>query len=81
MNLFDRTLWLSHPHFHEKNLVENNILINNGYSLQLIFSTINRIKYLSTSGIKQYSREALSRNNKQFFIIPYVKIFQKISRE
>jgi len=75
MNLFDRTLWLSHPNFQEKNMVETiNILINNGYPLQLIFSTINnRIKYLSTSGIKQHPKEERSSNNKQFFTIPYVK--------
>jgi len=50
-SLFDRTLLLSHPRFHFKNLEEMiNILINNCYSLKLIFSTIkNRIQYMSAT--------------------------------
>jgi len=77
MNMVDRTLLLSYPQFHTKNLIEPiNILINDGYPLKLIFSIINsRIKFFSISRIKQYEKEELSRNNekKQFFTIPYVK--------
>jgi len=73
--LLDKTLILSNPQFHRKNLEDIiNILIKNRYPLNLIFDTIKRIK-LSRSGINVRFNKIFDTNkdNKQFFTIPYVK--------
>jgi len=75
INLFDRTLFLSHPGFQSKNLIIN-VLTNSGYPLNLIFSTINnRIKNLSFTNINERFKEKLNDDGeiKQFFTIPYIK--------
>jgi len=73
-------LWIEqyfyHPKFQEKNLKRIiNILLENCFSLQFIFTTINtRIKTLANKIItetKNTNGEAQSRDN--FFTIPYVK--------
>jgi len=71
--LLDRVLQLSHPRFHTKNLEESiRILVNNGYPLKFIFSTINnRLHYLEKNGIKE--REKTDPADRNFFTIPYVK--------
>jgi len=53
--LLNRVLRLSHPQFHTKNLEESiRTLVNNGYLLKFIFSTINnRIHHLKK---KRYER-------------------------
>jgi len=73
-----RTLFLSHPKFHEKNL-ENVIdtLLNNHYSLPFIFSIINtRIKMLShrTEFACNNNDKTIDQqpSNKDYFIVPYV---------
>jgi len=84
-----KQLLLSHPLFQTKNLEEiKNLLINNGYLLEFIFSTINnRIKQFSVSGIKQRCKEYLNEdsNNWPIFTIPYVKNisekFRRISKK
>jgi len=70
--LFDRVLQLSHPRFHTKNLEESiRVLINNGYPLKFIFSTINnRLYHLIKNGIKVREKTDLADHN--FFTIPYI---------
>jgi len=88
VNLFDRTLLLSHPRFQSKNLAEIiNILANNGYPLNIIFSIINnQIKYLSFTSINERFKETLDGDSEvwQFFTIPYAKSisekFKKIAK-
>ncbi|KAG5341193.1 ELOV1 protein, partial [Acromyrmex charruanus] len=55
----DRILLLSHPKFHEKNISELiHTLLNNGYPLKFIFSTINnRIKTLENRTNPDQNRE------------------------
>ncbi|KYN26675.1 hypothetical protein ALC57_03955 [Trachymyrmex cornetzi] len=77
---FDRIIFLSHPKFHTKN-IENmiDILLNNGYPLEFLFSTINkRIKNLSRRDslyINNVSLQDSNENNgiNNYFIIPYIK--------
>jgi len=52
------------------------VLINNGYPLRFIFSTINnRVEQFSVSGIKQRWEAKIDNkeDNRPFFTIPYVK--------
>jgi len=85
INLFDRTLLLSHPRFQSKNLTEFiNVLANNAYPLNLIFFTINnRIKNLSFTNINERFKEKLDDDGeiKQFFTIPYIKSVSEKSRK
>jgi len=89
LNQFDRTLLLSHPLFHKKNLDDTiKVLINNGYPLGFIFSTINnRIEQFSVSGINTRCETKIDNDedNRPFFTIPYVhnisENFRKISRK
>jgi len=79
--LIDRTILLSHPQFHEKNLkIIINTFLNNCFPLPIIFSTINkRIKTLMNkmareSNIEEGLKEKQSNKDKMsFFTIPYVK--------
>jgi len=77
INFFDRTLLLSHLRFQAKNLTELiNVIANNDYSLNLIFSTINNwIKNLSFTYINKRFKETVDDDGeiKQFFKIPYIK--------
>jgi len=58
INLLDKTLILSNPQFHRKNLEDIiNILIKNGYPLNLIFDTINKRIKLSKSDINVHFNE------------------------
>jgi len=75
--LIDRTILLSHPMFHEKNLRAVIItLLNNCFPLAYIFETINRrIRTLSNTidlDIKKNDQH-LQLNQRNFFTIPYVK--------
>jgi len=57
--LIDRTILLSHPQFHEKNLkIIINTLLNNCFPLSVIFATINkRIKTLTNKMVSETNRE------------------------
>jgi len=81
--IFDRSLLLSHSKFHEKNIsLIINILHNNGYLLDLIFSTINqRLKHLIVTKLNissnnniltQFTDTDDMREDKKFFVIPYI---------
>jgi len=74
--LVDRTILLSHPSFHEKNLKSIiNILLKNCFPLPFIFTTINtRIKTLANRTIRETKNtNTLQIKEKNFFTIPYVK--------
>jgi len=50
MNLIDKVLFLSHPEFHQKNFSHLiNILLNNNYSLDMIFSCIKKDYQLNSN--------------------------------
>jgi len=75
--LFDRILLLSHPSFHTKNIKDAIIiLLQNGYPLQMIFSTINnRIRKFIIIGINERDKNVASDNTptRKFFTVPYLK--------
>jgi len=75
--LFDRIVLLSHPSFHTKNIKDAIIIrLQNGYSLQLIFATINnRIRKFISDGINVRDKNVSSDNTstRKFFTIPYMK--------
>jgi len=82
-NFIDRSVLLSHPKFLEKNIsLVINILLNNGYPLDLIFSTINqRLKHLiatklnsssSNNMLTQSTETVGKKEGKKFFVIPYI---------
>lgn len=84
-NLTDRCLLLSHPLFYNKNIrLIIEILLNNGFPLDLIFSKINqRIKYLVSNNVllnrdnnvltqsKKIS-EMDDDNGKKIIVFPYI---------
>ncbi|KYN27980.1 hypothetical protein ALC57_02616 [Trachymyrmex cornetzi] len=85
IGLLDRILFLSHPEYHEQNIRDLiNVLLKNGYPLNIIFSTINlRIKKLSKRR-NIYVNNMFSENDtdvcneRKFFTIPYIdKISEK----
>jgi len=75
--LIDRTLLLSHPKFHGKNLTHViNILLDNCFPLPFIFATIKtRIKTLINRTVNEandnHHRSQL--NQKYYFTIPYIR--------
>jgi len=75
--LIDRTVLLSHPKFHEKNLkAVINTLLENCFPLTFIFTTINtRIRTLANrTGIDSDNKNQLGHiKEKTFFTIPYIK--------
>jgi len=75
--LIDRTILLSHPKYHGKNLdCVINILLNNCFPLPFIFTTINRrIKMLANKIVRDIKiNDQLSQiKQNNFFTIPYVK--------
>jgi len=79
-SLIDRAFLLSHPMFHQKNLeLVVDLLLDNGYPLDLIFDKMNsRIKSLintkKNSGIVDSKKiHDDPNNNKKFVVFPYVK--------
>lgn len=84
-NLVDRALLLSHPQFHKKNIeLLIDILLSNGYPLELIFRTTNRrVKSLISNkfnvkkkieGMKQSEAKPEVKDiENKIFVIPYVK--------
>jgi len=74
--LIDRTILLSHPMFHEKNLKEIiNTLLKNWFPLPFMFTTINtRIKTLANKIVRDIENtNYVSQINEKNFLIPYVK--------
>jgi len=79
--LVDRTVLLSHPQFHEKNLKHIiSTLLDNYFPLPFIFSTINtRLKTLANriaTDINTYDNikdRSMMQEKKNFFTIPYIK--------
>jgi len=82
-SLVDKALLLSHSLFHKKNLeLVINLLLDNGFSLNIIFNKINiRLKKLFNSKLKarintQESIRVISTEHaikKKFMSIPYIK--------
>jgi len=75
----DKTILLSHPRFHQKNLIDSiNVLLNNGYPLPFIFNTIrSRIALHSKkeflSVFNNFSDNTADHTPKrEFFTIPYL---------
>jgi len=76
-SLVDRVFLLSHPDFHQKNLeLVRETLLNNDYSLSLIFTVMNdkiknlvNKKTLKQNEIPSKFKESHTSN---WFIIPYV---------
>jgi len=75
LGLFVRILLLSHPSFHVKNIKDAIIiLLQNGYPLQFIFSTINnRIRKFMINGIKKRDKNVDNTLTRKFFTVPYMK--------
>jgi len=79
-SLIDRAFLLSHPMFHQKNLeLVIDLLLDNGYPLELIFEKIKaRIKSLintknnpSISSSKEIHDD--SSHNRKFVVLPFIK--------
>jgi len=77
--LIDRTVLLSHPQFHEKNLKHIiGTLLDNCFPLPFIFSTINtRLKTLANKFVTEINMndndKLMMEDKKNFFTIPYIK--------
>jgi len=74
-NMVDKILLLSHPEFHEKNFsFLINMLLNNNYPLDLIFSSIK--KRLSTKFNQlnnQRDHDVSLKIKENYFVIPYTE--------
>jgi hypothetical protein len=76
IGLVDRTIFLSHPCFHQDKLINIiNILLNNGYPLSFIFANIrDRLKYHFYKSKKNsvHNIHIDNSENKKFFTVPYI---------
>ncbi|XP_018306455.1 uncharacterized protein [Mycetomoellerius zeteki] len=74
VSLTDRVLLLSHPSFHRKNLDKIiRILLNNGYPLNLIFSTINKRLHKKFSNHNNQIANNKKVEKKQiYFTVPFI---------
>jgi len=82
ISLIDRVILLSHPKFHKDNFnFIINILMDNSYPLNLIFSTIKRrlhCRFLTHGPHnKTESENSQVTNSQPFFTIPYVPCIAK----
>jgi len=71
----DKAILLSHPKYQEKNLKYIvNTFLNNNYSLQLIFETINsRLKSLFNRQTKKQNSDNINEDcPKGWFLIPFI---------
>jgi len=75
LSLIDRVILLSHHEFHKENFDCAIKVLNNGYPLDLIFSTTRRRLY-SIINHKHYNRKE-PENTSSYFIIPYVSFIAK----
>jgi len=72
-SLIDRVIRLSHPRFHKKNfdyIIKT--LLDNGYPLSLIFSTIRRRLHTISRSNKRIYKEKDEKPPCLYFTIPYV---------
>jgi len=68
-NLVDRVIQLSHPKFHKKNFDHIiKMLIDNGYPLDLIFTSIRKRLHTHRSKV----RNEVEKHPTSYFTIPYV---------
>jgi len=84
ISLVDRVITLSHPDFHKENFDSIvKILINNGYPLDLIFSTIRKRFYFKFNHSKQKKHSQTinvhTPARKIYFTIPYFSFIAKNS--
>ncbi|KYN28332.1 hypothetical protein ALC57_02245 [Trachymyrmex cornetzi] len=72
-SLLDRIIYLSHPSFHTKNITNMiNILLENGYPLEFLFSTINcRLKSLIHNSEHKDNTNNRQKDNQKFVLLPY----------
>jgi len=81
--MIDKILLLSYPKFHQKNIEETiNILLNNSYPLQFIFSSIrSRINFMIKKDPSKIfkkkergntSKIADNTNKKDYFTVPHI---------
>jgi len=74
-SLIDRVLRLSHPKFHKNNFDHIiKILLDNGYPLHLIFSSIHRRLHSISYAHNTASIEKDDKSPQFYFTIPYVSI-------
>jgi len=74
MNFTDKIFFLSHPLFHQKNLknIINN-LINNGYHIKFIFTTITqRLKYNFCKNNSNSNIMICNKDPKMFLTVPFI---------
>jgi len=77
LSLIDRVITLSHPKFHKKNFdLIIKILMDNGYPLRLIFTTIRKRlrQRFARDGSHESSRKNKpdDRSTETFFTVPYI---------
>jgi len=88
--LIDRAFQLAHPKFHQKNIeMVINLLVENGYPLELIFKKIhNRLKmliyknkkYPSSGNNVDKNKDSSTNNNRKIIVLPYInKISESIA--
>jgi len=73
--IYIQQIYISHPHYHKKNLEAIKILLENNYAPLFIFSNIcTRLKYSSYKpDLYEHINSSINIKNK-FFTVPYVKI-------
>jgi len=74
MNLIDKVLLLSHPEFQQKNFSYMiNILSNNNYPLNMIFSSIKKRLSIKFQPINNHRTSRLQDKIKEnYFVVPYI---------
>jgi len=79
MGLADRAFLLSHPDFHQKNLIfVIKTLLRNDYPLDFIFNVIsNRLKSLINRKIPKQNKISQGSQSVKWFTIPYVSNFSE----
>jgi len=72
-SLIDRVIQLSHPDFHKNNFDHIiRILLDNGYPLELIFTSIRRRLYTRSYTNVSRDRKEVEKPTHLYFTIPYV---------
>jgi len=75
MSMIDRAFLLSHPRFHQKNLIFIiDTFLSNGYPLQFIFDTISmRLKSLFKKRTKKQNADNINdEGRKGWFVLPFI---------
>jgi len=77
--LIDRVILLSHPEFHKSNFIIN-VLLDNGYPLDLIFSFIRRrLQTRSHTNSQKSNEQKKEELSHSYFTISYVSCISKNS--